>query len=623
MENYSNTKYKTIKLPLKHILKNVNINGTKINKVVIMCHKIVTNALFFMKLYMLDCYDRKEPLPIIDKLFVNSCLKVMCVKTTKGGKQPNDKTKQLMAKLKYYYEYEFKPLISYQELHYTNYTTILDYLTISIITMYENNIKLHYIEYVEKYVNVIQKKKEILNSLKTKEEKNYFVNQLRRIKKDILFNEFKSDEQYHTWIKEIKQYITPNRDYNKHMMYDLQCKPQDYLPCMIYMMKQIEFTGTKIYNVFPMRTDIIPHSIKLDTTSLVNILYTGPGKDNYKRKGNLISKKYEIWNLFFDMDLPCFKKKHYTFHYMMDTDGVSCSLLFERNSIKSKKSRSSPGISEERYIDELTQKEYKALKEKKIVAYDPGLSDLIYCVDDDTKKATTFRYTQNSRRKECKLKKYQKIILKFKQEEINGQSIIEHETALSKYNKKTLDIPLFKSYIREKSKLNAVLFPFYEQSIFRKLALNTYINIKKHEQKMINRFKKIFGDPKDVVICAGDFEQKKHMKYKEPVKGKGMRKLFRNHGYPVYLVDEFRTSCMCSKCQSNDGRCEKFVRRKSPKPWKKDVSILVHGVLNCKKCGTVWNRDVNGATNIYRIAKQAIQGKKRPSYLSRTNSVCE
>jgi hypothetical protein len=31
----------------------------------------------------------------------------------------------------------------------------------------------------------------------------------------------------------------------------------------------------------------------------------------------------------------------------------------------------------------------------------------------------------------------------------------------------------------------------------------------------------------------------------------------------------------------------------------------------------VWNRDVNSATNIYRIAKNAINGLERPKYLCR------
>ena len=52
------------------------------------------------------------------------------------------------------------------------------------------------------------------------------------------------------------------------------------------------------------------------------------------------------------------------------------------------------------------------------------------------------------------------------------------------------------------------------------------------------------------------------------------------------------------------------------KPYKSG-NILVHGLLTCKKCSGVWNRDVNSATNIYRIAKNAINGLERPKYLCR------
>ena len=37
----------------------------------------------------------------------------------------------------------------------------------------------------------------------------------------------------------------------------------------------------------------------------------------------------------------------------------------------------------------------------------------------------------------------------------------------------------------------------------------------------------------------------------------------------------------------------------------------------CKKCSGVWNRDVHSATNIYRIAKNAINRLERPTYLCR------
>lgn len=60
--------------------------------------------------------------------------------------------------------------------------------------------------------------------------------------------------------------ILPSKEFEKdNVYYDLKCHPLDYLPCMIYMMKEVEEEGEKIYNVFPMRTSIVPKYVKLDT----------------------------------------------------------------------------------------------------------------------------------------------------------------------------------------------------------------------------------------------------------------------------------------------------------------------------------------------------------------------
>jgi hypothetical protein len=135
---------------------------------------------------------------------------------------------------------------------------------------------------------------------------------LIKIKTDILeiITEYKSDEKYHNWIKDIKKTITPNKDkYQKDSLYyDLQCNPQDYLPCMIRMMKEVEKYKVMIYNVFPMRNDIVMKSIKLDTTTLVHLLMTKKqgNKTDYLLEGNL--KKYEnkIWEFFFRTERQCF-----------------------------------------------------------------------------------------------------------------------------------------------------------------------------------------------------------------------------------------------------------------------------------------------------------------------------
>ena len=625
--------FKAIKVPLKHILKHHDINGPIITDAVNRCNKIIINTLLFIKLYCLHEFSLTNSLPYINKEFINSCMKICCKKPSQG-KPPKNETKDLKDKLMSFYNSDFRPLIQNEELKYTHLNTVLDYLTVGIITMYENNIKLHYVEYVERYINVSFKKKETIVSIKEKykndletqkEEINIFCRQLRKIKVDLLTNSFSSNEEYHDWIKDVKKRITPNKEkYLKDSLYyDLQVVPQDYFKCMITMMKEIEETeetnekGKKIfiYNVFPLRNDIIMKSIKLDTTTLVHLLLNKKHglKEDFLTQGNLKKKEDQIWKFFFRTERQCFKKPNYTFHHMIETDGVSCSILLLRNDLIGKRIPLLKNKIQEQYIDEV--EDVKKYKNKKIVAIDPNLSDLIYCVDKDTKEANEFRYTQDSRRKECKIKKYNKLILSFKEEEINGKTIIQHETELSHLNRKTLNIEEFKKYIQKKSEINHLIYTFYQKTIFRKLKLNGYLNRKRHEQKMINKFKNLFGEPTETIICIGDYEQKKHMKYKEPVKGKGMRNLFRQNGYEVFLVDEYKTSCMCSKCE--EGRCETFMKRESPKPYKKGKTILVHGLLSCKNCNAMRNRDVNSSTNIFRIAQNAIEGKERPDYLSR------
>jgi len=129
---------------------------------------------------------------------------------------------------------------------------------------------------------------------------------------------------------------------------------------------------------------------------------------------------------------------------------------------------------------------------------------------------------------------------------------------------------------------------------------------------MILNFQKKFGTPETVIIAFGDWEQRQQMKYKEPTKGKGMRGLFRKCGYKTYLVDEFRSSCKCSQC--NGGDCKKFLMVDNPKPYRNNQK-LCWGLLRCKSCNGFWNRDCNGAKNIYKIAENAVKQINRPDYL--------
>jgi len=101
-----------------------------------------------------------------------------------------------------------------------------------------------------------------------------------------------------------------------------------------------------------------------------------------------------------------------------------------------------------------------------VVSIDPNLSDLLYCVNGDTKEQTKFRYTQDTRRKETKAKKYRNYLQQRKQEMVDGKRVVEWEAELSAYNRKTMDFERFKAYIQKKNEINARLAPFYNRYIF-------------------------------------------------------------------------------------------------------------------------------------------------------------
>ena len=75
-----------------------------------------------------------------------------------------------------FYNEHFAPLLpeSDKEISYTHLSTVLDYAARQVKTVFETNIKLHYVEYVELYVNAVWQKYDLTQRLrrikKTKKE---------------------------------------------------------------------------------------------------------------------------------------------------------------------------------------------------------------------------------------------------------------------------------------------------------------------------------------------------------------------------------------------------------------------------------------------------------------------
>jgi hypothetical protein len=60
-------------------------------------------------------------------------------------------------------------------------------------------------------------------------------------------------------------------DFTNSHEFDIQNNPQKYFKSMIYMCLEIEKINTASYQFFPLRTDIIPKYIPIDTKSLIEI----------------------------------------------------------------------------------------------------------------------------------------------------------------------------------------------------------------------------------------------------------------------------------------------------------------------------------------------------------------
>ncbi len=448
----------------------------------------MTHGLQFLKLYLLDCYENNLLFPKLDKEFVKVVLKVPC-KDAKLGGPMGDKAATTKEMLRHFYDEHYKPFVS-KETSYTHLSTAIEYMAIDIITMYENNIKARFVEYVERFVNVFLGRKEVLATIKASDrsclEKKSFkyarCAQLHKIKTDLLSpgEKLTSDEKYHAWIEKQRAHIMPQRKLNKSVYYDLCCSPQDYLRPMLYMMRAVEECGVKVGSIFPLRSNLIPKHFRIDTTTLVHLCMTKDigKKDSYLKEGNLVRYQREIWDFFFKTNLKCFHiddyEHSYTFDHMIEMDGVSISILLVhreligKNVKKPKPRRSPPAF----YIDELGADMYAGLRNKNLVAIDPNMSDLLYCQDG---RQNTYRYTQDTRRKEIYVKKHRDYLQKRKRKMVDGKSIVKWEAELSTYNKKTIDFEHFKEYVEKKNEMNDRLAPFYDEHVFRRMKMISYM----------------------------------------------------------------------------------------------------------------------------------------------------
>jgi hypothetical protein len=677
------TSYKTKKTSLNSIIKYPHLIK-HINDVVHRVNKIIIHTYQFLKLYILHYLTRRNVLATIDHDLVKTIIKVLCSKDPKGA-PPSQAIVDLTEHLTKFYNKYYKPTMvgKDNDLRITYIGNILEYQVEAIITNYENHIRMHFFDLFDRYINVLADKYDIESHVKSFDDKvlrkrwlSSYRRSLRRLKTDIYDNENKCGGMFHRIKKHVRDTILKDVPTDQPLADQVKSEPLKFLGLMVQMNIEIEKRGltfdehvlkhgfqignmenecyseSKLFSCFPLKKSIIPPYIKLDTTSIIQILHdyieTDKNKSFYLTKGNIKKLENEIWGFFFKTNKEIFTHEGYKFHHSLMTDGFACSILFIREDlynpskvVKIRHLKKPYNYKEDPYIDELSEEEIlnNDLKQKTIVGIDPGKDDLIYCTNGINKEIVrpngkirhvneTFRYSQNQRRFETKSKVYSKIKDNDKKDTVIGDKTVkEIESLLSNrnYNSKTCNYESARKYTYLKNLVNSQLYEYYNKNIYRQLNWYSFINTQRSEARMLHYFKEKFGKPKEVAICIGDYAQRKHIKFKEPTKGKGMRRLFRRAGYDVYLGDEYNSS---AKSFLTGTDTEKFRKRGSPRPWRvqnghKEVRLW-HGLIRSKNDPsinstkhTLFNRDFNGSMGILTKAYCAINAKELPKHYKR------
>lgn len=620
--------YRIIKCPLKCVLKKYDTLHPIIEKAVMDMNEIVILSYQFIRMYLLNKFNNKQELPTINKQFVLDVIKTISSPNSKRGqktKEENIKNATGKSDMKQFYNEEFSKLVSAKP-SYSNKTHILAITANEMITCINTNISTHFVKHLFKYINCLFKEpksleiKKATDKEKRKELYKELNQEIRDLKSDLINNKIEnSKEEYHSWIRENKGFLFPNK-VNKSVAYDVKCNPEKYIKFSFYINQKIEELGKRPYQVIPQRNNIVPKSITLNSNGIVDLIDDKKQIIFQYNKSELVlhAKKHQkhIWSKIIKLEKnDIFKQKEYVFYNQIITDGFSCSLLFILKKYKDKVFGDKlPQLNNEMEftkVEDLSKdkcNEYLTDKYK-LVSLDPGKIRPITMIDENNK---FFKYTACRRRFETYTKRSGYIILQEKKK--NG--IVEKEKKSPNYNSRTLNQEKYKHFITNKTILNNEVKEFYQKPLFRKLAFRRFIRTKQSEVKMLNEIENTYltkeeiKQGKKIAILHGDYSRTTQMKGCIPTPNIGMKKLLLSR-FDIVEINEFNTSKLYNKSLKEMENVS--VKRKKHKK-------SLHEILTPKeetKCRIFVNRDTNACKNILLLGKCYLESQTRPEEFTR------
>ena len=373
--------YTTIKTTLKSVLHNHKEVQPVITNLVFEMNDLMIHSYQFIRLYILKCYNDNQPLPEINEKFILYCIKTLGEKTNTGRKE---KDTSMLDTLQEFYDKEYQPLLNHEKTPLKNKSNMLPYLATQLHTSLSNNTQERFIQHFLRFINK--------TTTNITEDKAI----LFKFKKQLLECNVETDTMFDYWKATHLPNILPT-NINKSVHYDVKVNPFVYLKGMLYMNAVLEKEKHKLFQPLPLRNNIIPKHIILDTACIVN-LFSLEGKTKTELFKAIKENQYDVWNNLLNLQHKTFKSKHYQFHYQLQTDGISCSLLFIRKDLKDKKWGSRvPTLQEQDFhnIEDLSREQLKEVAPRNIVGCDPGKRSLVYMMDD---KGNKLQYTAPQRK---------------------------------------------------------------------------------------------------------------------------------------------------------------------------------------------------------------------------------
>ncbi|ORE11314.1 hypothetical protein BCV72DRAFT_332378 [Rhizopus microsporus var. microsporus] len=232
---------------------------------------------------------------------------------------------------------------------------------------------------------------------------------------------------------------------------------------------------------------------------------------------------------------------------MLFTEGIGVSVLKQNDDTKkggSGAGRRTKAVDEEdfKYVEKLEKEELLA-GAGKCVLIDPGRRDMLYCMHEESiiESKKTYRYTSNQRAIETKSRKFKKF-----EESLKLDDVRAAEVSLSKYKSSTVNGDKFAKYLQERATVTPVLSKYYANEYisavetnllpFQKMKLSSFINGQQADKQLARNPITKLGDNGTLII--GNWSDG-NVKFHEPIRGVGMRRILAKQGSKVQKLTMF------------------------------------------------------------------------------------